>query len=216
MNAARISEPRQERSRLTRERICEATLSLLAERPFASISVDDIVVRAGCSTSSFYARFSSKIGVLHHLQDRVVAVGEELIALLDSPAAECFVKPIPLGTAILCRYMAFRREHAVLLRALRAHETQDDRIRCAREQLDRNAYAAIKRALLRVLGARPGGRLDTTLERTMWIFAASARAAVDDPHHDAVEDPERVCAEAVGILVSAAMPAFLDDSVVEH
>lgn len=213
MSQVLLMEPKQSRSRETRDRICEATLMLLEEKPFDAITIDDIVVEAGCSTSSFYARFSSKVALLHFLQSRAIEDAEQVMEALEDVDSDAFRGPVELGTAILCGYMDFRRRHAALLRTLRALENDDARIRSRREQLDRKAFGAIKRAILRVLGAKPGGAIDTTLEKTMWVFPAAARAILDDPRHDGATDSREDCEGAVELIVRSSIPVLLDEQV---
>ena len=64
------SFPAQKRSRATRDRIFAATLELLRDKPFDSITVREIVTKAGCPIASFYSRFNSKDEVLTSLYDR--------------------------------------------------------------------------------------------------------------------------------------------------
>jgi AcrR family transcriptional regulator len=64
------TEPLQERSRQTLERIVRATEQLLETKSFDDIGVDDIARRARCSTGSFYARFKSKDALLPYIYAR--------------------------------------------------------------------------------------------------------------------------------------------------
>ncbi|MGY1988186.1 TetR/AcrR family transcriptional regulator [Blastococcus sp. SYSU DS0669] len=60
---------------------------LLAERPLAAISVDDLARGAGISRPTFYFYFSSKDAVLLALLDRVVAETETAMRqVFDTPA----------------------------------------------------------------------------------------------------------------------------------
>jgi AcrR family transcriptional regulator len=61
--------PRQARARATVERIFEATVRLLEDRPFEALSVADIVTEAHTSVGAFYKRFSSKDALLPVLLD---------------------------------------------------------------------------------------------------------------------------------------------------
>ena len=62
--------PRQDRSRATLAAIVKATEDLLGERPFAEVSIAQIVAAAGCTTGSFYARFESKEALLPYLYEK--------------------------------------------------------------------------------------------------------------------------------------------------
>jgi AcrR family transcriptional regulator len=59
--------PTQARSRQTEARLLAATESLLAEREFENISIDEIVDRASTSVGAFYKRFSGKRDLLKAL-----------------------------------------------------------------------------------------------------------------------------------------------------
>ncbi|HEX8640859.1 MAG TPA: helix-turn-helix domain-containing protein [Allosphingosinicella sp.] len=65
-----LRQPVQDRSRRTLEALLEATEALLADRRFEEISVAEIVLKAGASTGSFYARFASKEALLPALYAR--------------------------------------------------------------------------------------------------------------------------------------------------
>lgn len=67
---ARLSVPKQERSRDTLERFAAAAEELLRDRPFERITVQDIVRAAGRPIGSFYARFEGKEALLPFLYER--------------------------------------------------------------------------------------------------------------------------------------------------
>ena len=79
-----LHPPRQQRSRDSLRRIVEAGRDLLRERDFDSVTVDDIVQRAGSSKGAFYHRFADKEGLLLHLlkleHDEAVVAWSELLA----------------------------------------------------------------------------------------------------------------------------------------
>lgn len=66
-----VEPPKQARSRRSYHRILEATAELLADRPFADITIDEIVERAGYTKGAFYARFDSKATLLRHVVARL-------------------------------------------------------------------------------------------------------------------------------------------------
>ncbi len=59
-----VVPPKQRRSRETVEKILRAAETLVAERPFRDITVQDLCIEADVSPSSFYARFPAKEDVL--------------------------------------------------------------------------------------------------------------------------------------------------------
>lgn len=66
----RRAAPVQQRSRDTLDRFAEATETLLRDRSFEDITVQDIVRLAGRPIGSFYARFGSKEALMPHLYQR--------------------------------------------------------------------------------------------------------------------------------------------------
>jgi AcrR family transcriptional regulator len=63
-------EPKQARSRRTLAALVEAAEALLETKAFAALSVQEIAARAGCTTGSFYARFTAKEDLLPYLYER--------------------------------------------------------------------------------------------------------------------------------------------------
>jgi len=73
------AQPLQERSRATLERFASAAETLLHDRPFERITVQDIVRRAGRPIGSFYARFRSKEALLPLLHERYDRTLEKMV-----------------------------------------------------------------------------------------------------------------------------------------
>ena len=67
----RFRPPKQDRSRLTMDRIATAALELMGEVGVEGATVAAIVNRAGASVGSFYARFPGKEDLVRYLQERV-------------------------------------------------------------------------------------------------------------------------------------------------
>jgi AcrR family transcriptional regulator len=65
-----LRKPVQDRSRRTLEALLDATEALLDERRFEEITVAEIILKAGSSTGSFYARFPGKDALLPALYAR--------------------------------------------------------------------------------------------------------------------------------------------------
>lgn len=66
------------------ERVLDSTRTLLENRPFSQISINDICIAADVSPSTIYARFRTKRAILEALFDeherRVAALQEQLVA----------------------------------------------------------------------------------------------------------------------------------------
>jgi len=69
--STRFRPPKQDRSRLTMDRIATAALELMGEVGVEGATVAAIVTRAGASVGSFYARFPGKEDLIRYLQERV-------------------------------------------------------------------------------------------------------------------------------------------------
>lgn len=61
---------RDRQRELTRQSILEAALEAFADKGYSSVTVDDIVSRAGVSRATFYLHFDSKAAVLRAMRDR--------------------------------------------------------------------------------------------------------------------------------------------------
>lgn len=84
-----INQPVQARSQRTLDAIVAAAEALLEERSFAEIGIAEIVLKAGVSNGSFYARFASKNDLLPALYARYDAgLGERMDALEEGIARE--------------------------------------------------------------------------------------------------------------------------------
>jgi AcrR family transcriptional regulator len=109
--------PQQARSQRTRERLLAAAESLLAEREYGEVSVDDIVHRAHSSVGAFYKHFPGKREMLPLLLQRLEAQGgAQLAALLQAPhlaGASLATRIAALIAALAAQYLPRRR----LLRA---------------------------------------------------------------------------------------------------
>jgi len=66
-----VRPPVQARSRRTLARILDASVTLLGERGWDGLTVQDVVSLAGTSVGSFYARFSSKEELLAYVEETV-------------------------------------------------------------------------------------------------------------------------------------------------
>jgi TetR/AcrR family transcriptional regulator, ethionamide resistance regulator len=103
------------RRRPVPDAILDALERLLAERPFAELSVGDILEAAEVSRTSFYAHFSSRTAVLAACLRRVV--GEVAIAV-DPFLTEAAVDPEPAIRGSLERWVGLASAHGPLLRTV--------------------------------------------------------------------------------------------------
>ena len=97
---------------------------LLAEKPLAAISVDDLARGAGISRPTFYFYFASKDAVLLTLLDRVVAEADAMTeAAFEQPAADARAA---WQQAITVYYETFRAHRALTLAWAEARFTNDE------------------------------------------------------------------------------------------
>lgn len=68
-----VKPPQQARSQKTLERLLDAAEELIAERGVASVTISEVVRRAGSSVGAFYARFPDKDALLATLHERSCA-----------------------------------------------------------------------------------------------------------------------------------------------
>src|SRR5688572_27777840 len=104
-----VREPRQRRSRRTLSRILAAARRLLVEDGVDAVTVQAVVVKAGASVGSFYARFSGKDDLLEHLQD---AVWEEVLAWWEETAARQPWDGLPLEQTLATAVRLLRESRA--------------------------------------------------------------------------------------------------------
>jgi AcrR family transcriptional regulator len=111
-----INPPRQQRSQETLARILDAADRILDGRSFDELSVEEVLIEADVSRSSFYARFSNKSALLPALFDRYRArvLGQlGAFATLDVES----VAPDELVEAMVSEYVAFIRRFGSLVSA---------------------------------------------------------------------------------------------------
>jgi AcrR family transcriptional regulator len=68
-----VKPPQQARSQKTLERLLDAAEELIAERGVVSVTISEVVRRAGSSVGAFYARFPDKDALLATLHERSCA-----------------------------------------------------------------------------------------------------------------------------------------------
>jgi AcrR family transcriptional regulator len=150
-SAAPQRAPRQDRSRRTRERLLEATVSLLAERDYGEVSIDDIVDRAHSSIGAFYKHFPGKRELLPELLQRLEAQGsEQLATLLGEPQHAAASLPQRIG---------------LLLGAMTQHHLQRRRLLRAFVAARFNAQLALRPADIAAARARMQAMRDWLLVR---------------------------------------------------
>jgi AcrR family transcriptional regulator len=164
--------------------------TLLAERPWTSISVDDLAKGAGISRPSFYFYFASKDAVLLTLLDRVIAEADAASAAAFAAEAATADRRRTWRQGITAYFETFRAHREVTLAAAEAQATSAEvRATWARgfEGWVQTCTAAIEAERRR--GAAPPGVpardlavvLNAMNERAMHLtFAGNASAVAED------------------------------------
>lgn len=100
-----LQEHNTESHRLTIESIQSAMIQLLEKKDFRSITIKEVVERAGVSRSAFYRSYQSKEEVLQSIiHDSFRKIAEEMKSMEDSGSARSWKKMIA-GIAASCGSM---------------------------------------------------------------------------------------------------------------
>lgn len=205
--SSRVTPPLQERSARTLEKIVEATESLLRKKSFEQVTIREIVAKAGCPISSFYARFKSKDDLLPHLYERYdTRVGPnmaDIVSKLDAKKLS-LEKVVELGIDLMIE--SYSRERwlmrEVALYARRHPEAIGDDIRRERTGMHANAaklFAAFASEVPHKDPVRAG-------EVGIFIVASTAREAIlfeGAPHASATRlSPEALRQSLIHTLLS--------------
>jgi len=175
-----INPPKQERSRESLRRIAMAGRELLRERDFDSVTVDEIVERAGSSKGSFYHRFADKDALLAYLlrqeHDEALEAWSELL----DPARWRHRPLAAMLDAFLDRLLAIYRGTPSLMRAYAGKIfTGADEIRALSVDLNRHVLELLR---------------------------ATVRAKAHEIRHP---DPDRASAFLLTALITLLPPLFL-------
>ncbi len=171
------------------EAICEAAERLMAARPFAELSVADVIEEAGVSRASFYFYFGSKYALLARLAERistsVFGFGRSWFDGVGEAAAHA-----ELTEAVGGAFQTWS-EHAPVLRALiEAGPGGEETAQLWEQLMERFTDAATARIERdRASGAAPADRPDArTLaaslvwmtERALYLSISGGEPAFDD------------------------------------
>ncbi|HLI58269.1 MAG TPA: TetR/AcrR family transcriptional regulator [Solirubrobacteraceae bacterium] len=106
--------------------ILDATERLLRERPFADLSVGDIIDAAGVSRTSFYAHFPTRSAMLAACLRRVV---DELVHAVEPFLSEAVDDPEAAIRTSLERWVGLATAHGPLLRTASEEWPHDPELR---------------------------------------------------------------------------------------
>lgn len=169
------SEAAAEEARPVRDRVIDATMALLAERPFGDIGLSDIAERAGVSPADFREAFDGKLGILAAFMRRID------LAVLSGPAPDMDTVPRDrLFEAEMRRFDALG-PHREAIRSLAASARRDPALACV---LHRFAARSQKWTLV-AAGIDHGGLLGRIgLEGAVMAHTETMRTWLEDDDPD--------------------------------
>ena len=168
-------EPRQARSQRSTQALLDAATSLLDEKPFDQVTVQQLVGRAGVSTGTFYARFGGKEAILHALHEQVLAEMEEAFGAMGTPAN--LEEAIAGHVSTLVRQLRRQRLRLTQIRrnvSPAARPVFEERSRAFQDRISARVRTAFEAGGHRLTHPQPG--LAVTL--ALFFAAAAAREAV--------------------------------------
>lgn len=144
-------EPRRRRRRspeVAEREIIDAAESLLRERPFRELTVDEVMRRTGLSRPSFYVYFRDR----HHLVLKVVEhLGGELFTMSDRWVRGTG-EPLVLAREALEGFVAVFARHGPVMRALADAATDDKDVEAA--------YAAVIQGFIDVVSSHIASEIE--------------------------------------------------------
>jgi AcrR family transcriptional regulator len=168
--------PKQGRSRQSFERIIEATIDLLRERPYDQITLAEICQRAGVSTGALYGRVTGKDELLRAVQVLFLErLGEQFTAEAQRIAGQAhgLAQVVPAVVAGLGNLL---KENASVLRSFMLRGPVDEVIASAGRKSAQDNHAKFSR-LVEACGSEirhpaPGRAIETSM---LLIYATQAR-----------------------------------------
>lgn len=202
-----VHEPRQARSQRTMTRILEATESLLEEKRFEQITIQEIVARAGTSVGAFYARFVGKQALLPLLYERYDArFPRDVSELQIEPAANLEERV----TQVVARKLQLFVKRRGLLRAMAIHaRTHPESIPAEARQNRKRLHRAVNDLIYEFKDEidHPDPRL--AIDIGLFMVSAMFRDKLlypQAPHASSFEDVE---AERLGREMTRALHSYL-------
>lgn len=165
------------RGRETRDRLLEATETLLATTSFRDLKVVDIARQVGSSPATFYQYFPDVEAAILEVAQRMVDDAEVLVGSLDD-ASWTGKSAVETATALVQAFLDFWREHEAVMRVVDLAVVEGD-----------GAFREIRNAML----APPSRRLQKAIKQ----MQAEGR-------HPASVDPRAQAGVLVSMLAHVA------------
>jgi len=172
-----VLPPKQERSRVTYERILDACEHLLRTRRFDEISVNDLCIEAEVSSSSLYGRFATKDAILLALSDRFrrrarAAIDEGIDVVHRVSSGTDFAMG---AREVLMTYLSWCRTNGHLESAINLDPAAKQQIRAAEDAALRDAVHLV----VSIFGSDDPS-LARRAEIAILVAAAGTKRAVGD------------------------------------
>ena len=169
-----VLQPKQERSRVSLERILTAATQLLAEGGYEGLTLNDVSRLSGVSIGAIYGRVTDKEGLVRSVQIRVLeTLQTEQISILDDARWE----GLSLGSLIPLLFndiAELLRRHAPILRAFMMRAAQDPVI----ASVGKRSAIAFREGVLKLLLDRRNEIRHTDPERAASACFNSAYATL--------------------------------------
>jgi AcrR family transcriptional regulator len=144
-----VRPPKQDRSQRSFERIIEATIDLLRERPYEQVRLAEICERSGVSTGSLYGRVGGKEELLRAVQVRFLerlGLQFEAHALRIAREAQRLEQAVPAVVAVLGNLL---EDNAGVLRSFMRASAADAAIEALGKQSAHENHARFSALLMR-------------------------------------------------------------------
>lgn len=225
MTAGSVAAPVQARAKRSYHRMIDATVELLADRPFDSITIDEIAARAGYTKGAFYHRFDDKASLLRHLLARLTEGAEASWSAFLEPGQWTAASLAEVLEGFVDRLVAIYSRSANLMGAFtrEARWGQDPAIRAIAAALNARVVEGLA-ALVRARSGELAPALRDDPDGAVRFWATTLIAALrsiylwPDPGIEPDRDPT-VVRRRMGLLIAPMLdvpsPASPGDSGTE-
>jgi AcrR family transcriptional regulator len=199
--------PLQARSRRTMERVLDVTESLLEQRPFERVSVQQIVRGARTSIGAFYARFPDKQALLPLLYERYESILEQHLERLEARIREADQDLGEVLRLLTLHFVGLFRARRNLLRALALHvRSHPGKVGAAARQRRRTQHRFLVEALLRHRDSIRHPRPEQAAEQALFFVVSICRDRIlfaESPHAESTPLSDRDLVEELTRMAHA-------------
>ena len=187
--------------------ILDAAESLLAERPFRELGVDDVMARTGMTRSSFYHYFRSLDDVAIALMRRVQ--GEMMVAASPWLEADEDTDPLTAAERAIRGSAEIFARHGAVLTAIHEASFQSEKVKDVWRHGVLEDWIRAIAAQLRAQRERGLTRVDDPEEIARALLLMNTMVFVERLGHQPADSPEAVAATLLHIWAGAIYPGVL-------